>query len=412
MTRRPKTPNRAFATLLTTHGVSHKSLAFRVNQLAAEEDMQTSYNHSSVARWIDGSVPKDPVPRFIARALGERLGRTVTVGEIGMAAAADEAVCWDFPRDRAEAVGHVLAHWSTCARPGGPFAVRGYHVAVTRWLAVPADRFDWPPSPPGHQSCPTRTDEIRQAAEQARQWDTQFGGGNTLMQSASRFVRETMPLLATAYDQTCGQPLLSTLAELVRTMGWAAFDNGHSVQAQQCFIQALRLARAGQDVEMGAYVLATMALHTLLEGAPDEALDMAQGAYYQGRHHASRRVLAFAKLAEARALARLGDATGATTALSRAESWLDKITPETRDPAGSPTSPTPVSRRTLSTSSVTCANPAPPWPGTPGRTPSRTPRQPAPWGCAWPPRPPRRARPGTSNGPSRTESSLWTSSDG
>ncbi|MEV3999028.1 hypothetical protein ACFYPK_28300 [Streptomyces halstedii] len=45
----------------------------------------------------------------------------------------------------------------------------------------------------------------------------------------------------------------------------------------------------------------------------------------------ARRVLAFAKLAEARALARMGDATGASTALSRAESWLDKITPGARD---------------------------------------------------------------------------------
>jgi tetratricopeptide (TPR) repeat protein len=58
---------------------------------------------------------------------------------------------------------------------------------------------------------------------------------------------------------------------------------------------------------------------------------MAQGAFHRGRRHASRRVLAFAKLAEARALARMGDATGATTALSRAESWLDKITPGVRD---------------------------------------------------------------------------------
>lgn len=82
---------------------------------------------------------------------------------------------------------------------------------------------------------------------------------------------------------------------------------------------------------MGTYVLTTMALHTILEGAPDQALDMAQGAFHRGRRHASRRVLAFAKLAEARALARMGDATGASTALSRAESWLDKITPGAQD---------------------------------------------------------------------------------
>ncbi|MEU2209742.1 hypothetical protein AB0B95_30530 [Streptomyces hygroscopicus] len=59
-------------------------------------------------------------------------------------------------------------------------------------------------------------------------------------------------------------------------------------------MQALRLARAGGDIEMGAYVLTTMALHTILEGAPDQALDMAQGVFHRGRRHASRRVQAFA----------------------------------------------------------------------------------------------------------------------
>src|SRR5690606_19383335 len=123
-TRRPKLPNSALAALLTTHGISHKSLAFRVNQLAAKRSMKTSYNHSSVSRWLGGSVPQAPVPQLIAQAFTERIGRTVTVEEIGMGAVADGAVVgWDFPRDRHEALIHVQAYWGTPGRPAGRFAV-------------------------------------------------------------------------------------------------------------------------------------------------------------------------------------------------------------------------------------------------------------------------------------------------
>lgn len=42
-----------------------------------------------------------------------------------------------------------------------------------------------------------------------------------------------------------------------------------------------------------------MALRASLRGCPDEAVDMAQGAYDRARHQAAPRVLAFARLIEA-----------------------------------------------------------------------------------------------------------------
>ncbi|MGW0896329.1 sporulation associated protein [Streptomyces goshikiensis] len=345
--RRPRTPNAALAVLLNGHGMSHKGLAFRVNQLAERDGNATAYKHSSVARWLAGATPKDPVPQYIATALSERIGRTVTVEEIGMGAAPDEAPRgWDFPRDREEAIKGARSHWRAGDGPGGAFAASGYVLPVTRWLAVPADSTDAAVSPApadsastGQESSSTgrliRTEDLKEltdAAEQARVWDAQFGGANWRLSSIRRCLNErALPLLDARHHEATARELFSITAELSRVAAWAAFDAGHSAAAQQHFVQALRLARAGGDIEMGTYVLTTMALHTILEGAPDQALDMAQGAFHRGRRHASRRVLAFAKLAEARALARMGDATGASIALSRAESWLDKITPGAQD---------------------------------------------------------------------------------
>ncbi|MFJ1936830.1 hypothetical protein ACIOGZ_29750 [Kitasatospora sp. NPDC088160] len=83
---------------------------------------------------------------------------------------------------------------------------------------------------------------------------------------------------------------------------------------------------------MGAYVLSTMALQSMLQGHPDEAADMALGAYERAKGHAAPRVLAFAKLAEARALGRLGDTAAAVAALDRSEQLLHQVHPGTDDP--------------------------------------------------------------------------------
>ncbi|GAA2798573.1 sporulation associated protein [Saccharopolyspora taberi] len=335
MGARPKTPNQALATLLDAHGMSRKRLAFRVNQLAKAQGLSTAYKHSSVNRWLAGEQPKDPIPQLVAAALSERIGRPVTAEEIGMTTSRGDAgrPGWLFPRDRADALDGMRAHWSEqpLEQPRtDTFTRGGYTHAVTRWLAVPTDPIepaDHPTAAEGRRRVGQHDlAELREAADQARAWDAQFGGGDWRLSSVTQCLRDrAIPLLTSSHTDTVGQQLLAITAELSRVVAWAAFDNGQSGTAQQHFIQALRLARAAGDVEAGAYVLTTMALHSILEGEPDQALDMAQGAFHHGRGHASRRVLAFAKLAEARAYGRLGDATSAAGALSRAERLLDTV---------------------------------------------------------------------------------------
>ncbi|GAB2870400.1 hypothetical protein GCM10022245_01390 [Streptomyces mayteni] len=74
---------------------------------------------------------------------------------------------------------------------------------------------------------------------------------------------------------------------------------------------------------MGCYVLATMALQTMRRGYPSQAIDMAQGAVERAGRSSTPKVLAFARLIEARAHARTGDGRSAARALSGCEQLLD-----------------------------------------------------------------------------------------
>ncbi|GAA1356265.1 sporulation protein [Streptomyces beijiangensis] len=328
--RRTRPPNADLARLVEACGASRKSLALRINQLARRTGTETGYSHTSVANWCRrGMVPKWPVPELLAQAIGERLGRPVGLAEIGMGEAGtpDANMGLAFPRDPADAVRVATSFWSSVNRRDflttgvSGFAVSAFATPVTRWLVTPAD--ETADHAGGRQVGRTDLDELREAADDARRWDSKYGGGSWKADSVTTCLQErAAPLLQGSFSDEVGRELYSVTAELSRLAGWTAFDTGRHEAAQRHFIQALRLARAGGDVPLGCYVLTTMAMQSLLRGFASEAVDMTQGAFERAERRAAPRVLAFTKLIEARAHAREGDPRAVTRALTASENLL------------------------------------------------------------------------------------------
>jgi len=186
-TRRHHGPNTALEQLLAASGRSRSSLALRVNELSRLHGQPRAYTHTSVGNWVDrGMAPDAPAPELIAIALGERLGRPVALAEIGMADMASlpgdvAGMGLDFPRDPGDAVRGAANFWST-VHPhrrdflGQAFSVAAYTTPVTRWLARPATPLA------GHRGgrMVGRADlqELWAAADDARAWDSKYGGGS------------------------------------------------------------------------------------------------------------------------------------------------------------------------------------------------------------------------------------------
>lgn len=338
--RQAKPANVALEHQISVSGMSHHALADRVNALAQATGLDVRYTHTSVVNWTRrGMTPKPPVPSLIARALAERLGRPLDVAEIGMSTARENAedLGLNFARDTAGAVRHAVTFWSTVEHLdrrrflSRTFAVGAYSSPVTRWLGVPVD------IGAAHHGTQRvgREDlaELWQAAEEAARWDSKYGGGNWRSSSVTRcLARRAAPLLHGSYSDEIGRGLFSVTAELARVAGWSAVDTGHHDIAQRHFVQALRMAKAGGAVDIGCHVMAVMALQTLLRGYPDEAIDMAQGAYDRSRGRAGHRVLGFAKLIEARAHARARDARAAAAALAASERCLEQAEHDADEP--------------------------------------------------------------------------------
>ncbi|MFF3911397.1 MFS transporter [Streptomyces sp. NPDC001848] len=354
MSREQRGPNEKLGAVLALAGISNAGLARRVNDLGAQRGLTLRYDKTSVARWVSkGMVPQGAAPHLIAAAIGQKLGRPVPLHEIGLADA-DPApeVGLAFPRDVGQAVKSATelyrldlagrragsgGIWQSLA---GSFAVSAYATPASRWLITPADSSVARDPTPGESSgAPIKVGhsdvrKLREAAEDARRWDSKYGGGDWRSSMVPECLRvEAAPLLLGSYSDEVGRALFGATAELTRLAGWMAFDTGQQEAAQRYYIQALRLARAAADVPLGGYVLASMSLQATYRGFGDEGVDLAQAALERNRGLATARTMSFFRLVEARAHARAGDAQAAGAALKAAEGWLERARDGDNDPS-------------------------------------------------------------------------------
>ena len=342
MTREHRGPNEKLGTMLALAGISNAGLARRVNDLGAQRGLTLRYDKTSVARWVaKGMVPQGAAPHLIAAAIGSKLGRPVPLHEIGLADA-DPApeVGLAFPRDVSEAVKSATDLWrlDLAGRRDfltGSFAVTAYATPASRWLITPADgsvaRELTESGAPRVGHADVR--KLREAAHDARRWDSKYGGGDWRSGMVPECLRvEAAPLLLGSYSDDVGRSLFGATAELTRLAGWMAFDTGQQEAAQRYYIQALRLARAAADVPLGGYVLASMSLQAIYRGFADEGVDLAQAALERNRGLATARTMSFFHLVEARAHAKAGDPQACGAALSAAEGWLERARDGDPDP--------------------------------------------------------------------------------
>jgi hypothetical protein len=104
-----------------------------------------------------------------------------------------------------------------------------------------------------------------------------------------------------------------------------AYDNGEHGTAQRYLIQSLRLAEESGNAALGAHVLAGMADQATLMGEPIEGRRLAQAGRAGLGGETSPACLADLWALEARALAKLGDKSGAARAVVQSEAAYSRV---------------------------------------------------------------------------------------
>jgi transcriptional regulator with XRE-family HTH domain len=330
-------PNERLQALIQEAGCSNAGLARRVNMCGAEHGLDLRYDKTSVARWLRGQQPRGRAPAIIAEALGRKLGRTVTIDEIGMANGKNLAsgVGLQFSPTVLGAIEQVCELWRSDV--GRRDFLSGSSVAASA-LVEPSR--DWLISAPDSQVARSAgprvgladVGAVRAMTQALVDLDHQYGSGHVRPVVVHYLNSVVSGLLAGSYREAVGRELFAAVARLTELAGYMAVDTGQPGLAQRYYIQALRLAQAAGDRSYGGYVLAASMSHLAAQlGNPREIAQLARAAQEGARGRATPRAESMFHAAEARGHALMGDAHAAQAAAGRAVEALESADPSSGD---------------------------------------------------------------------------------
>ncbi|RZU51534.1 hypothetical protein EV385_3364 [Krasilnikovia cinnamomea] len=315
-------PNERLAAFMRSAGVSRKALARLVGT-----------DHTNVGRWLGGTRPRLATARRIADALSTRVGRTVSLQEIGLSASepfpAETGIAYAETAD--ETIGTVSRIWQadideipqlmTVPPNGGAWSE-----ASLGWLVRPESE-SIPRRNKGSRIGRSDIEAVRATAEMFAEMDNRFGGGHARRSLIQYLSTDVKPMLAGRYESDTGKALFSATAEALLLAAWMSYDSGIHGLAQRYFIQALRLAQAADDILLAGSILDAMSHQATFLGRTKEAANLARAARTGTRGHATATLTAHFHAMEARALAIGGDSVGAQRALSEAVRVFERRKP-------------------------------------------------------------------------------------
>ncbi|WNZ14025.1 hypothetical protein [Streptomyces sp. 11x1] len=345
-------PNTRLADLFGLAGWSKGELARLVNrQAAAMGHPQLATDTSRVRRWIDmGEIPRDPVPRVLAALFTERLGRVVTIEDLGLVRHGrtgkrqgggnvehPDGVPWAPERTAA-----VLTEFTGMDLMLNRRGLVGAGVALTAGSALSSAMHDWLHTDPAlaadapdldnslhadpagfdrYEAAPIGSQEIEElerSVEVFRAWDAARGGGLQRKAVVGQ-LNEVGGMLSYRHPEHLQRRLWGVAANLAVLAGWMSHDIGLEPTAQKYFIIAAHAAREGGDRPRAGEALSRAARQLVHLGKPDEALDIMKLAQSGSGDQVLPRTKAMLHTVEAWAQASLGKGQAMRRTLGQAE---------------------------------------------------------------------------------------------
>jgi hypothetical protein len=344
-------PNARLCDLFGLAGWSKGELARLVNrQAAAMGHPQLATDTSRVRRWIDmGETPRDPVPKVLAALFTERLGRVVTIEDLGFARSGrvgkrrdvqgtDNPDGLPWAPDRTAAVlteftgMDLMLNRRGLVGAGAALAAgSALSSAMHDWLKTePASRAAAHPSsllhadPAGYdryEAAPIGSEEIEaleRSVEVFRAWDAARGGGLQRKAVVGQ-LNEVGGMLAYHHPDHLQRRLWGVAANLAVLAGWMSHDVGLEPTAQKYFVIAAHAAREGGDRPRAGEALSRAARQMVHLGRPDDALDLMKLAKTGSGEQTLPRTRAMLHTIEAWAQASMGKGQAMRRTLGEAE---------------------------------------------------------------------------------------------
>ncbi|MEU8267560.1 transcriptional regulator [Sphaerisporangium sp. NPDC049002] len=326
-------PNILLDSLLAEARISHAGLAARINEGTSTAKRPTRYDHSAVARWIrDKAVPRGDVPEIICEIIGARVGRALSLADIGMIRSAVSEEGPELP----QAVDQAIALWR------GDVSNRVFlsNAAMIEGPAAIAPVFEW-------ENPPHEVDVSRRGPHQVSMQDVQVlknvrtryeqmyrrVGGIPVRPRVVAFLNASVtPLLKGGHDDRTGRELFRAAGGLVALAGICAYDAGRPALSQRYFFHALRMAKASGNLAFGGYVVALLANQAMSRAKHRYVIQYAETALRGARGHLSPALVTDLHTLQAKAYARMKDRASCHAHMKMSETTAARIRQDDEPP--------------------------------------------------------------------------------
>jgi hypothetical protein len=334
--------NARLAAVIAQAGLSHAQIARGFVRVAAEMGAQefASVGRSHVSHWVAGTVPSGRGPSILCETLSRRLGRVVTLDEIGLTR--DQAPAGD-PMDWCGDTLTALTDLGRIAVDAERRRLLGAAAYSVAALSLPGARWwtDMAQRGGARGAGGTRgigrgdVDAVYEMVSMFSQIDQRRGGGHARTAVVQYLTSDVVSYLRGRFpDDRVRRDMFSAASELAYLSGWMAFDNAEHAIGQHFFTTAVKLAAEADDPPMAGHVLRAMAHQAIDLGHVRQALNLASASMEGARYAlASPRERALLGVVFARALAATGQHQAAAQALLRAEDDLAAATPGDDEPS-------------------------------------------------------------------------------
>ncbi|MCX5390920.1 lipopolysaccharide assembly protein LapB [Streptomyces sp. NBC_00094] len=326
--------NDELAAVIAETGWSQPVVAAAMVRVAAEAgaDELLSVKRSHIAMWVAGTRPRGRAADILRETLSRRLGRPLTLTELGLAGnASDSGSGPDWDTDTLTALVDLGRKSMDRERRRLLTGTAAYSVGG---LVLPRDPW-WDEAPqrarsravgPNRRVGETEVRAVREMTEFFARRDQRHGGVDGRSALYQYIVDDVARYVSGVFSgENSRRALYSAAAEAVYVAGWMSFDASQHEPARRYFILALKLAAEADDAPLAGHILRAMAHQAIDLGHARAALDLATASIERKRYDdATPRERALIGVVRARALAVDGQKSSAISAIHQAETDLDQ----------------------------------------------------------------------------------------
>ncbi|HEX2419687.1 MAG TPA: Tat pathway signal protein [Micromonosporaceae bacterium] len=316
--------NRALQHAIAQCGASYDALARDIRQIAAENGTPGSRtNKSLIAHWVAGARPMPATARYLAEALARRLGRPVSLAEIGLASdeteTVDTAVSAD-PVAAITALGRADVDRRTLLGKTAVYSLGALLLPLTG--PEPAARAATVRSKASATIGEADVDAVRSVIAAFNAADEKLGGGHGRSAVVEYLATDVAAYLRARFaSDTVRNAMFGVAAQLAYLAGWKAHDLGMTGLAQRYYLHATDLAGESDPAQV-AYCLRILAHQAMDLGHHEHCVDLADAALQRTTGRVDPDTESLFWLTAARAHATAGSPRPARATLRRAERVL------------------------------------------------------------------------------------------